>query len=231
MNKLFHTLFNQAVDYNIKNIQVLLEKNSAAVYTDLGCSDGKLTLFFAGRIGSKKILGVEIMPEFIKKAIQKGIRAYQADLNGTLPLRSESVDVVTTHQVIEHLTNSDMFLKEIFRILKPGGYAIISTENASSWCNILAALFGWQIFSLTNFSSLSQGIGNPVSIHRNDPQKNSGACHVRIYNFYGLKEYLVLSGFSVERILGSGYFPFPAWCGRLDPVHAHFITYKIKKPV
>lgn len=44
-------------------------------------------------------------------------------------LRSDTYDVVVSFQVIEHIQNDVLFLKEIHRVLKPGGIALISTPN------------------------------------------------------------------------------------------------------
>jgi SAM-dependent methyltransferase len=43
----------------------------------------------------------------------------------------ESFDTIVSFQVIEHIANDRLFLKEIYRLLKPGGKAIISTPNNS----------------------------------------------------------------------------------------------------
>ena len=44
-------------------------------------------------------------------------------------LPSNHFDYVVTFQVIEHIPNDRLFLQEIYRMLKPGGKAIISTPN------------------------------------------------------------------------------------------------------
>jgi SAM-dependent methyltransferase len=162
----------------------------------------------------------------------KGIAVKSFDLNGKFDFENESVDVIHANQVIEHLHNSDNFVGEIYRILKKGGYAIISTENASSWCNIFASIMGWQIFSLTNFSSKKQGIGNPLALHSDAANINadfSSWNHIRIYNIRGLKEYFEVFGFKVEEIRGAGYFPLPGWLGNIDKTHCHFMTFKVRK--
>jgi len=46
-----------------------------------------------------------------------------------LPVRDQSVDVVTGVSVIEHLTNPAVFLAEIFRILRPGGVLLLVAPN------------------------------------------------------------------------------------------------------
>lgn len=44
-------------------------------------------------------------------------------------IADNTFDTVVTFQVIEHIENDDLFVKEIQRVLKPGGRALISTVN------------------------------------------------------------------------------------------------------
>ena len=44
-------------------------------------------------------------------------------------LADNSFDTVISFQVIEHIENDDLFVKEIHRVLKPGGTALIATPN------------------------------------------------------------------------------------------------------
>lgn len=54
-------------------------------------------------------------------------------LSGNIPPLSafadNSFDSVVSFQVIEHIQNDKLFLKEIHRVLKPGGIALITTPN------------------------------------------------------------------------------------------------------
>jgi len=230
MKNFFINLFNDSVKMNHKNILNLLDKDSEAEFLDLGCDDGVLTKQFADKIGTSRVYGVEIIEKSIAEAQKKGIKVSSFDLNKDFDFKDNSFDVVHANQVIEHLYDSDKFLSEIYRILKPNGYAVISTENASSWCNIFSSIMGWQIFSLTNFSTLKSGIGNPFSLHSHNKTEDMKSWnHIRIYNFLGLKEYFETVGFGVEHIRGSGYFPLPSFIGNIDKVHSHFITFKIRK--
>lgn len=229
MKKFLEKLYATAVELNHSNILTLFERNPEAVFLDLGCDDGTLTKKMAKKIGTKKIFGVEIVEEQIRKAKQNGLQVKNFDLNGKFDFKDETIDVIHANQVIEHLYNSDNFLAEIYRVMRKKGYAIISTENASSWCNIFASLLGWQIFSLTNISSKKQGIGNPFALHRNNKSNLVSWNHIRIYNIRGLKEYFEVFGFKVERVKGSGYFPFPSKLGDFDKRHCHFMAFKIKK--
>ncbi len=44
-------------------------------------------------------------------------------------LADNSFDVIITFQVIEHIENDTLFLKELQRVLKPGGTALVTTPN------------------------------------------------------------------------------------------------------
>ncbi|NOT74612.1 MAG: methyltransferase domain-containing protein [Cyclobacteriaceae bacterium] len=46
-----------------------------------------------------------------------------------LPFDDNSFDSVVSFQVIEHIEDDVLFLKEIFRVLRPGGIALITTPN------------------------------------------------------------------------------------------------------
>ena len=67
-------------------------------------------------------------------AVDSGYRIFfkEADLNQTLPLTDNSVDIVTALAVIEHLNQPNIFVNEIFRILKPGGECILTTPAPTS---------------------------------------------------------------------------------------------------
>jgi len=233
------SMFEHAYKLNTHNILSLLHSDPKARVIDLGCDDGQLTKKIAYTVKTKDIWGVDLIGRRLRLAAKRGITVKKINLNGKLPFKSNSFDVVHANQVIEHIVNVDVFVSEIMRILKPGGYAIISTENASSWHNIIASLFGWQIFSLTNFSIKIPSVGNPFALHKHITNRKEAVHnysstltwnHIRIFNFFGLKEYLERFGFIIEKICGSGYYPFPTIFGGYDKVHAHFITFKCVKP-
>ncbi|MCK5320104.1 class I SAM-dependent methyltransferase [Candidatus Parcubacteria bacterium] len=229
IKKYLEKLYSDSEKLNIQNISVLLEKNNQANFLDLGCDDGALSVKFAKQIGTKNIYGVDVVDKSIEMAKDKGVKIKKFDLNGKFDFEDNFFDAIHANQVIEHLNTSDNFLSEIYRILKPNGYVVISTENASSWCNIFSGIMGWQIFSLTNFSNKAQGIGNPLALHKDRIAHLESWNHVRIYNIRGLKEYFEILGFKIEEIKGAGYFPLPSFFGNIDKTHCHFMTFKIRK--
>ncbi len=46
-----------------------------------------------------------------------------------LPFESESFDYVISFQVIEHIKEDSQFVREVYRVLRPGGKFIVSTPN------------------------------------------------------------------------------------------------------
>ena len=114
-------------------------------------------------------------------------KTHSLDFNtSSLPFVSECLDVVVCEQVIEHLHNTVWFLKELHRILSPGGQLILATENLSSWPNLLAMLAGKTPFSCQHICGQFLGgwqDGPEVSTiyHRqNDPLQSGIHGHVRV---------------------------------------------------
>jgi ubiquinone/menaquinone biosynthesis C-methylase UbiE len=231
LKKIFKNLWLKAYKLNEENILSLMDKNENAKIIDLGCDNGLWTIKLAQKIKTKHVYGIDIVSERLEEASKIGVKTYNVDLNNELPFEDGFFDVVHANQVIEHISDLDMFVYEINRVLKKGGYAIISTENSSSWCNIFASVLGWQIFSLTNVSRIKTGIGNPLSLHRgsSDFRDLKSWTHKTIFAYRGLIEFFEVHKFKVTKIKGAGYFPLPNIFSFFDKRHSHFITIKAHK--
>lgn len=225
LKNFFTGMYERASEMNRQNLISLASRGGGKVLLDLGCDDGEWTRRLANTVGATEIHGVEIVDEQAKKAEAKGIRVKKVDLNQPLTaLPSNYYDVIHANQVIEHVSSVDTFVSEVYRLLKPGGHAVVSTENGSSWHNVFAAIMGWQIFSLSNVSALRAGLGNPCAIQRGGTPFTGTWTHKTIFNYRGLIEMFEVHGFKDVIIAGAGYFPLPAFLGRIDARHSAFIT-------
>ena len=195
---------------------------------DIGCWDGEAFLGYAPK--GAHLTGVERYEPAVELARSRGIDALVGDINMAWPLADGSVDVLTSNQVIEHVADTDHFVSECLRVLRPGGTALVSTENLASWHNIGALVLGWQPFSITNVSTARASIGNPLSNLRHAENLSVGWQHIRVFGHRGLVELFEAHGFAGARVQGSGYYPLPARVGAWDPRHAAFITVVARKP-
>lgn len=104
---------------------------------DIGCGRGLMlaTLKQAGWT----VLGTQVSKNAAAYAQEVlGIEVIVGDvLEARFP--SQSFDVITLYQVLEHLPNPGEYLDEIHRLLKPGGWLILEVPNAGG---VEARLFG-----------------------------------------------------------------------------------------
>lgn len=113
-----------------------------------------------------------------------------ADIGATFSFPDDSVDLVIFTEVVEHLYNPAHVLKEISRVLKPGGRLYLTTNNVSYWFYALRLIKGE-----TNLDrDLSQ---TTVDFDRDHPHDWRG--HVRFYSIDQLVEMLACAG--MERVL------------------------------
>lgn len=229
MKKILKDYYMISDRQNRELILSLMPRGKSIKILDLGCHDGEYTKKIAKASGSNNVWGLEIMPDNASKAKKNGIKVVIGDLEKKFPFRDNEFDVIHSNQVIEHVKDCDFFMKEVYRILKPGGVTIHSTENGSSWHNILASIMGWQIFSLTNFSHLTRNIGNPLSAHMGEEAEPDSWLHIRIWNYQGLNDYFKQFKYKKVKTYGAGYHPPVPFLDRFDPRHAHFIITKAVK--
>src|SRR3989344_243722 len=127
---------------------------------DLGCGDG----YWADKL---KNLGYQVTPVDIPRTYPNldFDKPYKgtvfADMNQPFPLEDNSFDLIWCTEVIEHLINHKQTVKEIMRVLKPGGCCIITTPNSFFWLHYFFKLFGlsnkqWQHEDHVNFFHIKQ---------------------------------------------------------------------------
>jgi len=208
---------------------------------DVGCGDGHMLAQYFKKMPAE-YYGVEGAPEHMAKAEQRGMKVASFDLNGRWPYPDNKFDVVFSSQVIEHIHNTRLFVEEIFRVLKPGGTAIVTTENLCSLLNCSALLLGYTPFSLMQVCG--KFYGNPLGLHYGElieehlpidhPAFSGVAGHIRILTVRQAKEIFEQAGFEVDAHSVS-ILPLPDGLSRfLEKFireRGHYLNVKARKPL
>jgi ubiquinone/menaquinone biosynthesis C-methylase UbiE len=97
---------------------------------DIACGEGYGTNLLASHAAS--VVGVDVSADAIAHASQKYKRSGLRFLHGSataIPLPDGSVDLVVSFETLEHLREQDEMLRDIRRVLRPGGKLIMSSPD------------------------------------------------------------------------------------------------------
>lgn len=132
---------------------------------DIGCGNGHLIKRLA-KMGWD-VEGMDFDPVAVEYCNQQGLNARAGDFF-ELNYPSNTYDAVTMSHVIEHVPDPLKTLKEIHRILKPGGKIVMATPNSESWMYTDLFKGDWlslhppahiHIFNLKNLSKVVTDVG------------------------------------------------------------------------
>lgn len=196
----------------------LLEHNPDVKLLDVGCGMGLQTLTYALKVDTFDITGIDV------KNWGVTFRFIEGDLDLGLPFTDGAFDVVTSYHVIEHVTNTDLLAREMFRVLKIGGYALIGTPNLASGKVVLELLLDKQpdVAYISDYFRIRGGTGQ-------NWKKSEGRLHRRLFTSEGLERLLSFYGFRIEKSLKVGYGPLPLISNVLRGLYAGNLIVKARK--
>ena len=102
---------------------------------DYGCGPGGYIIPLAELVGeSGKVYALDIHPLAIQKVQAITLKKQLANLETILSdcqtgLQDNSLDVVLLYDIFHHLSDSDVVLKELYRVLKPDGILSFSDHH------------------------------------------------------------------------------------------------------
>lgn len=164
-----------------KALKLIMEEKPSNVL-DIGCSSGDISSALAS--DSINVFGIDLSPEKIRSANNKGLLSIISDVSENLPFKDSLFDVVFAGEIIEHLNDTDYLLEEIHRVLKKGGKLVITVPNTANLENRLRLLLGrYPIF--VDYSA--RGTDN----------------HLRVYTERALTSQLKENKFKIELSTGS----------------------------
>lgn len=103
----------------------------AGRWVDLGCGQGEF-LEQAGPAAARAF-GLDFWSGNARAAARSGHPAVAADLNHGLPFADGALDGVSLVEVIEHIVRAEGLVEEIARVVRPGGWLVLTTPNVVHW--------------------------------------------------------------------------------------------------
>jgi len=111
-------------------------KISGACVVDVGCGAGNFYHFVRDRFS--RYVGVDAVQY---EGFPRQAEFCHLDLDGGgIPLPDASADVVAAIEVIEHLENPRDFMRKLVRLVRPGGWIVVTTPNQLSLLSIATLL-------------------------------------------------------------------------------------------
>jgi SAM-dependent methyltransferase len=98
---------------------------------DVGCGPGSITRGLAERLAPGQVIGLDLSRETLDAARREAAARGLANLHyeeGSvyeLPFPEASFDVAYAHQVFQHLRERDVALREMLRVVRPGGLVAV----------------------------------------------------------------------------------------------------------
>ena len=92
---------------------------------DVGSGPGTMTVEFAQRLAPGRVVGLDASAEVVALATEQGADVENLEFTVgdayRLPFDDDSFDLVHAHQVLQHLADPVLALREMRRVAKPGG--------------------------------------------------------------------------------------------------------------
>lgn len=117
---------------------------------EVGCGTGLVLAKLAPHAAS--VVGVDLSPGMLALARERGLQVHEGSATA-LPFDDASFDVVCSFKVLAHVPDIEAALREVARVLKPGGVAVLEFYNR------------WSIRYLARFAAGARRIGRA---HRED---------------------------------------------------------------
>jgi SAM-dependent methyltransferase len=112
----------------------------------LEIGSGAGTLLSRLRAQGHDACGVEISADRLNEAHRWHGDLPIQQVHGTaLPFADGAFDIVLSFDVFEHIPDSDAHLREVRRVLRPGGHYLIQTPN--KWTNVVFETIRWRSFT------------------------------------------------------------------------------------
>jgi SAM-dependent methyltransferase len=209
------------IAFDVDYVAAYAKRQSAVL--DIGCAPPLLSAALLSL--GYDVTGVDINPDLFARSYDRlNLTAARCDIDmEPLPFPDDRFDTVILSEVFEHLRmNPIATLREMSRVLKPGGVLLLSTPNLRS------------IGGLRNFVMRAKAYScSPGGFPAYQDVKTSGyAGHIREYTATEMLEFFKGTGFTLTGMVHRGRYTRPLWnlFNVLFPGFRPVTTYVATKP-
>ncbi len=174
MNTFIHPFVNYYEESREEMLEMLPEDINSVI--DIGCARGKFGELLKRRKGYR-VIGVEKNPIEAEKAKNRLDGVITGDFLEVSII--EKFDCATCLDTLEHVPDTEKFLKKIGEILRPGGYLLLSIPNIGHWSVVEDLLAGRWDYT---------------------PAGTLCITHFRFFTKRSIEEFLKETGFEILRI-------------------------------
>ncbi|MBE0546035.1 MAG: class I SAM-dependent methyltransferase [Verrucomicrobia bacterium] len=136
---------NQGYATNLRNWMrsQLRDIASDAAILEVGCGDGSFTRNLAEH--SSRVTAVDISASQIERNARAHpeIKFLQHDVAQPFPFANSAFDAIWCSEVLEHLFDPGFAVREMQRVLAPGGRLLVTVPYHGVFKDVLIALFRW----------------------------------------------------------------------------------------
>ncbi len=136
--------------------------HSGADILDVGSGPGSITIGLAARVSPGSVIGIEPIPEIVERArasIPGGLENLTFETGDVYALAYDdaSFDIVHAHQVLQHLREPVAALREMRRVLRPGGVLAVRDADygGMTWAPEHPMLTRW----MTIYQAMGANLG------------------------------------------------------------------------
>ena len=202
---------DMAFKRRVRTIFEWIEPTDGKIIFDCACGRG-FYLNMIRAVSKCRLVGLELDPQVIVKTAGNvgrlpGITLARANIYRQ-PYPSNIFDGAILSEILEHVDDDVRGLREVYRVLKPGGVVAITVPNANY-------PFWWDPINRT--------LEDVFDVHiQNGPLAGIWANHVRLYTREALRQAVEEAGFIVEAERAFTHYSFP---------FIHNIVYGLGKPL
>ena len=192
---------DQGFHRRVKEIIERIDVKENDVILDCGCGEGFYLMVLHELFPHIKIYGLDHDPQLIEKAKtwigpSENVYLFEGSIYN-MPYDDDHFDNIILSEVLEHLQDEELALKEVKRVLRPGGTLVVTVPNHNYpffWdpLNWLREHLGFGHFSPD--SGFFGGIWSK---------------HLRLYSPEEIKNVVSNSGFNIESIKNLTHYCFP----------------------